>query len=144
MKLYDRDIFGIWIISLFIKVHFKFVTFIFYHKLIISKNYTCNFEQCFVFKTIQDAIVYAAQQNQNELYVVGGGEIYKQILPLTHTIHLTLVHTTIDGDTFFEYDDSNWTVTHTEFISKDEKNEFDSTYIILERAPTKSAPYAIM
>ncbi|MEZ5025208.1 MAG: dihydrofolate reductase [Chitinophagales bacterium] len=112
--------------------------------LIISKNYSCHFENCYIFKTIQDAIVYAAQQNQKELFVVGGGEIYRQILPLTNTIHLSLVHTTIDGDTFFEYDDSNWTVTHTEFISKDEKNEFDSTYIILERAPTKSAPYAIM
>ena len=101
--------------------------------LIISSNYKCDFENCFVFKTINEAIVYAAQQNQQEIFVVGGGEIYKQTLPLANTIHLTIVHTEIEGDTHFAYDDSNWIVLHSEFIPKDEKNEFDSTYVVLER-----------
>ena len=101
--------------------------------LIISRNYICNFENCFVFQTINDAIVFAAQKNQEEIFVIGGGEIYKQIMPLVNTIHLTIVHTEIEGDTHFDYDDSNWKVLQTEFIPKDEKNEFDSTYVILER-----------
>jgi dihydrofolate reductase len=101
--------------------------------LIISRNFECDFENCFVFKTINDAIVFAAQQNQNDIFVIGGGEIYKQTLPLANKIYLTLVHTEIEGDTYFEYDDSSWKVTHTEFVPKDEKNEFDSTYIVLER-----------
>lgn len=101
--------------------------------LIISRNFECDFENCYVFKTISDAIIYAAQQGQEEIFVVGGGEIYKQTMTLANTIHLTIVHTEIEGDTHFEYDDSNWKVLHSEFIPKDEKNEFDSTYIILER-----------
>ena len=101
--------------------------------LIISRNFVCDFENCFVFKTISDAIIYAAQQGQDEIFVVGGGEIYKQTMSLANTIHLTIVHTEIEGDTHFEYDDSNWKVLHSEFIPKDEKNEFDSTYIVLER-----------
>lgn len=101
--------------------------------LIISRNFECDFENCFVFGTINDAIVFAAQQNQQEIFIVGGGEIYKQIMPLVNTIHLTIVHTEIEGDTHFEYDDANWKVLHSEFIEKDEKNEFDSTYVVLER-----------
>lgn len=101
--------------------------------LIISRNFECDFENCYVFKTISDAIIYAAQQGQEEIFVVGGGEIYKQTMTLVNTIHLTIVHTEIEGDTHFEYDDSNWKVLHSEFIPKDEKNEFDSTYIVLER-----------
>ncbi|HRH57111.1 MAG TPA: dihydrofolate reductase [Chitinophagales bacterium] len=101
--------------------------------LIISRNFECEFENCFVFKTINDAIIFAAQKNQQEIFVVGGGEIYKQTMPLANTIHLTIVHTAIEGDTHFEYDDSNWKVLHSEFIPKDEKNEFDSTYVVLER-----------
>ncbi len=101
--------------------------------LIISRNFACDFENCLVFKSINDAIVYAAQKNQQEIFVVGGGEIYKQIMPLVNTVHLTIVHTEIEGDTHFEYDDANWKVLHSEFIEKDEKNEFDSTYVILER-----------
>ena len=103
--------------------------------LIISRNFQCDFENCFVFATINDAIVYAAQNNQDEIFVIGGGEIYKQIMPLTNTIHLTIVHTEIEGDTYFEYDDSNWKVLHSEFVEKDEKNEFDSTYVVLEKTP---------
>ncbi|MCC6583387.1 MAG: dihydrofolate reductase [Chitinophagales bacterium] len=101
--------------------------------LIISRNFVCDFENCYVFKTISDAIIYAAQQGQEEIFVVGGGEIYKQTMTLANSIHLTIVHTEIEGDTHFEYDDSNWKVLHSEFIPKDEKNEFDSTYIVLER-----------
>jgi dihydrofolate reductase len=101
--------------------------------LIISRNFECIQENCFVFQSINEAIVFAAQQNQEDLYVIGGGEIYQQMLPLAKTIHLTLVYTDIEGDTYFEYDDSSWKVQHSEFIPRDEKNEFDSTYIILER-----------
>lgn len=101
--------------------------------LIISRNFVCNYENCFVFKNINEAIVFAAQQNQEEIFVIGGGEIYKQTLPLANKIYLTLVHTEIDGDTYFDYDESNWKVKHKQIILKDEKNEFDSTYLILER-----------
>jgi dihydrofolate reductase len=101
--------------------------------LVISRNYNCDFENCYVFKTINEAIVFAAQQNQDEIFVIGGGEIYRQTLPLANRIHLTLVHTEIEGDTYFDYDESNWKVKHKQIILKDEKNEFDSTYLILER-----------
>ncbi len=102
--------------------------------LIISRNLSCDLENCHVFPTINDAIVYSAKQQQDEIFVVGGGEIYRQTLPLANKIHLTIVHTEIEGDTHFDYDDSSWRVQHTEFVPKDEKNEFDSTYIILQRA----------
>ncbi len=101
--------------------------------LIISRKYECDLENCFVFKTINEAIVFAAQQNQEEVFVIGGGEIYRQTLPMANKIYLTLVHTEIDGDTFFDYDESNWKVKHKQIILQDEKNEFDSTYLILER-----------
>lgn len=101
--------------------------------LIISSNFTCTMDNCNVFASVHDAIVYAAQQNQNELFVIGGGEIYRQTLSLAQTIHLTMVHTELEGDTFFEFDESNWIVKEKEFIPKDEKNEFDSTYLLLER-----------
>lgn len=101
--------------------------------LIISRNYKCDFENCYVFKSINEAIVFAAKQNQEEIFVIGGGEIYKQTLHLANRIHLTLVHTEIEGDTYFDYDESNWKVKHKLIVPKDEKNEFDSTYLILER-----------
>ena len=101
--------------------------------LIISRNYKCDLENCFVFKTINEAIIYAAQQNEEELFVIGGGEIFAQTLPLAQKLYLTIVHSEIEGDAYFQYDDSNWKVLHSEYIPKDEKNEFDTTFVILER-----------
>ena len=89
------------------------------------------FAQTPVVDSLKKAIAICPKDE--DVYVIGGGEIYKQTLPLANKIYLTLVHTEIDGDTYFEYDDSNWKVAHTEFIPKDEKNEFNSTYIVLER-----------
>ncbi|HOU46362.1 MAG TPA: dihydrofolate reductase [Chitinophagales bacterium] len=101
--------------------------------LIISRNYTTISENCHVFSSINDAIFFAAQQNEQELFVIGGGEIFAQTLPLAQTLYLTIVHAEIEGDAYFQYDDSNWKVLHSEFIPKDEKNEFDATYVVLER-----------
>ncbi len=47
-----------------------------------------------------------------EIVVIGGGQLYKEILPLADTLYLTFIELTVDGDTFFpEWDDGSWTVT---------------------------------
>jgi dihydrofolate reductase len=101
--------------------------------LIVSRNFTCDVENCLVFPNIIDAINYAIQQKQEEIFVIGGGEIFAQILPVTDVIHLTIVHSEIEGDVYFEYEDEHWLVKHREFIPKDAKNEYDTTYLILEK-----------
>lgn len=57
-----------------------------------------------------------------EVFVIGGGEIYKQSLPYCNKIYLTRIHRDFDGDTFFpEIDETLFTLTdkkdHTEPIS---------------------------
>ncbi|MCC4831339.1 type 3 dihydrofolate reductase [Shewanella sp. 1_MG-2023] len=47
-----------------------------------------------------------------EIVVIGGGQLYKEILPLADTLYLTFIELTVDGDTFFpEWDDGSWTLT---------------------------------
>ena len=47
-----------------------------------------------------------------ELVVIGGGQLYKEILPLADTLYLTFIELTVDGDTFFpEWDDGSWKLT---------------------------------
>lgn len=101
--------------------------------LIISRDTTLYYPDCHIFSTIPEAIEFARANGETELFIVGGGEIYRQTLPLADAIHLTIVHTEIGGDTHFDYDDSSWEVIHKEFVPADDKNEFDSTYLLLER-----------
>ena len=101
--------------------------------LIITKNVSYSFEHCYTFASIPEAIDFARDRNEQELFIVGGGEIFRQTLSLAETIHLTIVHTEIEGDTHFEYDDSSWVVVQKESVPADDKNEYDSTYLKLER-----------
>lgn len=101
--------------------------------LIISRNYKIEHDNCFVFTSISEAIQFAESREESDLCIIGGGEIFKQTIQLADTIHLTIVHTEIEGDTYFEYDNSNWKVTAKEFVPADDKNEYNSTYLKLER-----------
>jgi dihydrofolate reductase len=69
-----------------------------------------------------------------ELFVIGGGMIYKQFLDYADYIYLTTVHTVIEGDTTFpELKPEQWTLISEDFKEKDEKNEYDCTYEIYKR-----------
>lgn len=101
--------------------------------LILSKNENFRFEGATVFQDIAQAIEFAKNNGEEELMVIGGGEIYKQILPQTDRIYLTRVHTEIPGHTYFEIDESEWNLIEKAYHPKDERHAFDFTIMILER-----------
>jgi dihydrofolate reductase len=75
-------------------------------------------------------------RNETEVFVIGGSEIYKEALPFTDRIYLTQVETEIDGDARFpDVSVDNWTLKKAEAHKRDEKNEFDYTFLIYERKP---------
>jgi dihydrofolate reductase len=70
----------------------------------------------------------------SELFVVGGAQIYEMALPHVHRIHSTEIHTQLDGDTLFPIIDINhWKEVSRETHSADEKNDFDHSFIVLDR-----------
>lgn len=76
-----------------------------------------------------DAFTHALQTDE-EVFVIGGGQIYRQFLPLASKVYLTRVHVTIDGDTTFpELPASEWQEIAMEKMSSDEKNEYDYDFI---------------
>lgn len=70
----------------------------------------------------------------SEIFVVGGGEVYKSALAQSTRMHFTRVHTTIDGDVHFpNIDWSEWKEIESETQPADDNNEFASTYTLFER-----------
>lgn len=62
-----------------------------------------------LFSNIEEGISEAERQGYEELYVIGGGEIYKQTLTHADALRLTLVHKEYEGDAFYpELDESEW------------------------------------
>lgn len=71
-----------------------------------------------------------------ELMVIGGGEIYALFLPLATHLHLTLVDTAVTGaDAFFPvWSSQDWSETFREFHPADESHAFSFRYVDLERS----------
>ena len=84
-----------------------------------------------VTNTIEHALALCA--HEEEVFIIGGAQIYTQALSLTDRIYLTIVHENYDADTFFpELDRSKWTVASSESHLPDEKNEVAFTFETLE------------
>lgn len=68
--------------------------------------------------------------HDEEVFVIGGGQIYRQFLPLADKVYLTFVHTVVEGDTSFpDLDKNEWAAIATEKLKADDKNDFDFDFI---------------
>ncbi len=66
--------------------------------------------------------------------IIGGGEIYRQALPLANRLELTLVDAEPDGDTVFpDYNLAQWTVEHMQARPCDEANAHRLVFLRLKR-----------
>ncbi|OCX51540.1 dihydrofolate reductase [Mucilaginibacter sp. PPCGB 2223] len=89
-------------------------------------------EGCEVVKSIDEAI--ALCKTEDEVFIVGGAEIYRQAMHLTNRIYLTIVHHSFDADTFFpEIDYKHWKEVEREDHETDERHAFKYSFITLER-----------
>lgn len=99
--------------------------------LIITRqdNYSVP-ENCFVFDTIQSAIDFTDNQ---DIWIIGGGEIYKQSMDIVDRIELTRVHSDFEADTFFPEIGEEWELVSEEYHPADERHKYDFTYLTYNR-----------
>ena len=86
-----------------------------------------------VYPTIQQAMEACA--SDEEVFIIGGGEIYRQLLPDTEQIYLTRVQASFpDAEVFFpELDPTEWIEEAREVYPRDERNEYDTELLLLRR-----------
>ena len=101
-----------------------------------NRNYEAP-EGCIVVSSLEKAIEVCPKEE--EVFIIGGGEIYKQSIDVADKIELTRVHTEVEADTFFpEIDPKKWKVVFEEQHLKDEKHAFDFTFITYQKIESKS------
>jgi dihydrofolate reductase len=82
--------------------------------------------------SLDDAI--AACGGDNEVFVIGGGELYRLALPLARRIYLTTVDASPAGDTLMpEFDLAAWREVSAETYAADERHAFGYRFCVLER-----------
>jgi len=98
--------------------------------IIISKSVS-DIKGCIVVDTIQKAIDLMDDDQEN--FIIGGGEIYKQFLPYANKIMLTTVHTVAYGDVVFPKfktgdNDGDWKLDSQVVVDDDKSNNFIYSY----------------
>ena len=95
--------------------------------VIITRQKDYQPEGCLIVNSLSKAISVCPKDE--ELFIIGGGEIYKQSIEMADKLDITRVHHTFDADTFFpEIDLTKWKLTSEEYNPKDEKHRFDFTF----------------
>ncbi|MDQ6528144.1 dihydrofolate reductase [Flavobacterium sp. LHD-85] len=95
--------------------------------IVISRQENYKPEGCIVVDSIEKAIALCPENDDS--YIIGGGEIYNLALPFTDIIELTKVHHSFDADAFFpKINKSEWILVEAEENYKDEKHLYDYTY----------------
>jgi dihydrofolate reductase len=89
---------------------------------------------CLIVNSLETAIELANNNGESELFIIGGGMIFKQTINLADRIYLTRVHTIAQTDTFFPYiDHDQWEIVSQEKNIKKEADEFSSEFELLQR-----------
>lgn len=101
--------------------------------IVISDIPEEGFEGCEMAHSIEEAIELAG--TGEECFVIGGGMVYKQFLPVAGKLYLTQVHASFEADTFFpEIDFSQWKALATEEVDAGERNQYRHSYTEFIRA----------
>ena len=93
--------------------------------VVITRQEGWNAEGTVVAKSLDDAIKKASETNCKEIFIIGGGEIFKLAMELADRIYLTRVHATLEGDAFFpEVDENKWQLISNQDFAADDKHKF--------------------
>ena len=84
--------------------------------------------------TIEEAIEKAKESEAKEIFIIGGGQIFKETLHIVGRVYLTRVHTTVEGDTSYpELNPAEWEMKKSETFPADERNNYSYTFEMWER-----------
>lgn len=85
--------------------------------------------------SLQEALNLPEVKAADEVFVIGGQRVFEEAMPLAGRLYLTKVHTVVEGDRFFEFDQDQWKLIKSEYHKRDEVPDrpFDFEIGVYER-----------
>jgi dihydrofolate reductase len=100
--------------------------------VVVTRDRALRLDDVIVVHSLAEALEVA--HSDDEVFIAGGGEIYRQALAVADRIYLTRVHADVDGDTTFpDLDDDEWRVVSREDHDADERNPYPCSFFVYER-----------
>jgi len=99
--------------------------------IVISRNKNLQISGVEIVSSLDDAICLA--KSEDEVFIIGGEQIYEIALPIATNMFITKVHSTIEGDAFFpNFDENQWKKLTQNDLESEEGIKF--SFISYERA----------
>lgn len=101
--------------------------------IIVTRDKQFISDDSIVVNTLEEAHMHPAIQDEEEVFVLGGGDIYRQSLSFVSRIYLTRIHATFEGDTYFRTPGEGWHLVSSDARKIDEKNPYDHDFLVYEK-----------
>lgn len=102
--------------------------------IVVTRQQNFAAPNCIVVNSIEDALAIAKKNNEPEVFIIGGSEIYNQGFAIANRLYLTEIHATIEGDTYFPaFDKSQWREVSRKPHLSDERHKFPFDFVVFER-----------
>jgi dihydrofolate reductase len=99
-----------------------------------QKDWHSRREGVTVASGLDEALRLAAATDCKESFVIGGGQIYAEAMPVAARIYMTRVHAVIDGDAYFPpIDEKNWRLLSNHDFPTDDKHAYPYSFQVWER-----------
>lgn len=96
------------------------------HNIVITRNADYTAPGATVVHSIEQALQVA--KDADEVFIIGGGAIYEQSLPLATKLYVTRIHAEPEGDTFFAFDPKEWELVSSAQHQADADNQYNYTF----------------
>lgn len=102
--------------------------------VVITRNADYEAPDTEVVTSLEDAIEIARKNKEEEVFIIGGGEIYKLGLAHADRIYLTEINGAFEGQTIFpEFDKNKWKEVSRIHHSTDERHKYSFDFVIYDK-----------
>ncbi|MEP2668486.1 MAG: dihydrofolate reductase [Cyclobacteriaceae bacterium] len=102
--------------------------------IVVTRQNNFNASGCTVVSSIEKGIDLALENNETELFVIGGAQIYKQSLERADYLYLTEINAEIEGDTYFpNFEPNDWEEVSRKHHGTDDRHRYSFDFVIYKR-----------
>jgi len=101
--------------------------------IVITRNKELSYPGCIMAHSLNEAYTIAKNNNETEVFVIGGAELIKQAIDTCDTLYLTTIHQDFKGDTFLDPLASTWKKKEEVTYQSDEKNLYSYSFMTYQK-----------
>ena len=102
--------------------------------IVITRNTDFSFPGIITANSVETALQYASAHGAEELFIIGGAEIYRKLLPVAGKMYYTRVKALPEGDAYFpEINWNEWKILSKSSFVKNDFNDFDFDILEMEK-----------